>query len=92
MLYLEVTLTDFQREFHLARSHPRHLPSQPKTQVAPARAGLDAVIDSLLTAQHVMEMFRRTLSEGAPRHSLDRLSNRLIKILSAARKLDAPGK
>lgn len=92
MLYLEVTLTDLQREFHLARSHPRHLAPQPKTQAAPARAGLDGVIDSLLTAQHVMEMFRRTLSEGAPRRCLDRLSNRLIKILSAARKLDAPGK
>jgi hypothetical protein len=59
MLYLEVTLTDLQRELYLARSHPRHLAPQPKTQVAPARASLDAVIDSLLTAQHVMEMFRR---------------------------------
>lgn len=92
MLYLEVALTDLQREFHQARSQPRHLAPQPKTQLTSSRAGLDGVIDSLLTAQHVMEMFRRNLPDGAPRRCLDRLSNRLTKILSEARKLDPPGK
>jgi len=33
-----------------------------------------------------------TLPDGAPRRCLDRLSNRLTKILSEARKLDSPGK
>lgn len=92
MLYLDVALTDLQREFHQARSQPRHLAPQPTTQLPSARAGLDGVIDSLLTVQHLMEMFRRTLPDGAPRRCLDRLSNRLTKILSEARKLDAPGK
>ena len=91
MLYLEIALTDLQREFHLARSQPRHLAPQPNTQVAP-RAGLDGVIDSLLTAQHVVEMYRRNLHDGAPRRCLDRLSNRLTKILVIARKLGQPGK
>src|SRR6516162_10222374 len=44
MLYLEVAPTDLQREFHLARTHPRHLAPQPKTQGAPFRAGLDGAI------------------------------------------------
>ena len=92
MLYLEVALTDLQREFQLAREHPRHLAPQPKTQATPTRAGLSGVIDSLLTAQHVTEMYRRNLPDGAPRRCLDRLSNRLTKILSLARKLDATGK
>jgi integrase len=92
MLYLDVTLTDLQREFHLARSQPRHLAPQPKTQLASSRAGLEGVIDSLLTAQHVMEMFRRALPNSAPRRCLDRLSNRLTKILSEARELNASGK
>jgi hypothetical protein len=35
-------------------------------------------------------MFRAALPDGAPRHCLGRLSNRLTKILSEARKLDAP--
>jgi integrase len=92
MLYLDVALTDLQREFQQARSQPRYLVPQPKTQAASARAGLDGVIDSLLTAQHVTEMYRRNLPDGAPRRCLDRLSNRLTKILSEARELDAPRK
>jgi hypothetical protein len=32
MRYAEVTLTDLQREFQRARSHPRHLVPQPKGQ------------------------------------------------------------
>ena len=92
MLYLDIALTDLQREFHLARSQPRHLAPQPNTQVASAHAGLRGVVDSLLTAQHVVEMYRRNLPDGAPRRCLDRLSNRLTKILAIVRKLDPPGK
>ena len=90
MRYAEVTLTDLQREFHLARSHPRHLVPQPKMHSARLRTGLDGVIDSLLTTQHVLEMYRRALPNGTSRSCLDRLSNRLTKILSEARKLRAP--
>jgi hypothetical protein len=88
MRYLDVALTDLQREFELARSKPRHLVPQPKA-FAP-RPGLDGVIDSLLAAQHVLEMFRRTLPNGTSRRRLDRLSNRLTKILREARKLTTP--
>jgi hypothetical protein len=38
----------------------------------------------------VLEMFRRTLPYGTSRRRLDRLSNRLTKILSEARKLGIP--
>ena len=69
-----------------------NLAPQPRTPIASIRAGLDGLIDSLLAAQHVMEMFRRALPDGAPRRCLDRLSNRLTKILSEARKLNAPRK
>ena len=92
MLYLDVALPDLQRELHHVRTHPRHLAPQPKTQLAASRPGLNGVIDSLLTAQHVMEMFRRALPDGAPRRCLDRLSNRLTKILSEARELNIPEK
>jgi integrase len=90
MLYIDIALTDLQREFHAARSEPRHLAPQPKTQVASAGAGLEGVVDSLLTTQHLLEMFRRSLSDGAPRRCLDRVSNRLTKILAIARKLSTP--
>jgi integrase len=89
MQYLDVTLNDLQRAFELARSKPRHLVPQPKVSFAP-RAGLDGVIDSLLAAQHVLEMFRRSLPNDTSRRRLDRLSNRLTKILIEARKLATP--
>jgi hypothetical protein len=54
------------------------------------RPGLDGVIDSLLAAQHVLEMFRRALPNGTSRRRFDRLSNRLTKILSEARKFATP--
>jgi hypothetical protein len=90
MRYVDVALTDLQREFHQARAHPKHLVPQPKASSPQLRAGLDGVIDSLLATQHVMEMFRRPLPKGTSRSCLDRLSNRLTKILSQARKLSTP--
>jgi site-specific recombinase XerD len=90
VLYVEVALTDLQREFQQARSKPRHLVPQPKTSLTPIRVGLDGVIDSLRAAQHALEMFRRTLPTGTPRSCLDRLSNRLTKIVAETRKLGTP--
>ena len=87
MQYLDVALTDLQREFELARSKPRHLVPQPKASFASRRTGLGGVVDSLQAAQHVLEMFRRALPDGSSRRRLDRLSNRLTKILSEAREL-----
>jgi integrase len=90
MRYLDVVLTDLQREFEQARSKPRYLAPQPKASFASLRTGLDGVIDSLLATQHVLEMFRRALPNGPSRRCLDRLSNRITKILSEARKLATP--
>src|SRR5713226_1501493 len=90
MRYVDVALTDLRREFDLARAKPRHLVPQPKISSASLPAGLDGVIDALLCAQHVLEMFRRSLPNGASRTCLARLSNRLTKILAQARKLTTP--
>ena len=89
LLYAEVTQTDLQREFQLARSHPRHLAPPPKiTSASGPRADLPGVLHSLEVARHVLEMFRRSLPDGGDRRFLDRLANRLTKILSYVRKLD----
>ena len=87
MRYVDVTSNDLQREYHLARAKPRHLSPQPKAPTISPRTGLDGVIDSLLFAQHAIEMFRRSLPHGHLRRCLDRLSNRLTKILAQTRKL-----
>ena len=90
MQYLDVALTDLQREFDLARSKPRHLVPQSRVPAASLRAGIGGVLDSLRAAQHVLEMFRRSLPDRASRRRLGRLSNRLTKILSEMRKLATP--
>ena len=87
MRYVDVALTDLQREFQQAREHPKYLVPQPKASSPQLRAGLDGVIASLLDAQHVIEMFRRPLPTGHSRSCLDRISNRLSKILAEVRKL-----
>jgi len=90
MRYVEVGLTDLQREFQRALAKPRHLIPPPKTSLPLVRAGLAGVLDAIIAAQHVLEMFRRTLPDGLARRNLDRLSNRLTKILAEARKLATP--
>jgi predicted RNA-binding protein len=89
--YLEVSLLDLQREFHLARSHPRHLLPAAKfpTSIGSRQPNLTNLLDSLRVAQHVLEIFRRTIPEGPDRRLLERLANRLSKITSVIRKLAA---
>jgi hypothetical protein len=86
--YVDVAGTDLHREFHLARSQPRHLTPQPKAPSFSPRAGLDGVVDSLLFTQHAIEMFRRSLPDTAAKHRLDQLADRLAKILAETRKLN----
>ncbi len=91
-LYVDITLSDLQREFQQARAHPRHLVPQPMTSAASARNGLDGLVESILNALHVLEMLRRSLSADAPRRRLARLANRLVKIVAELRKLDPTAK
>jgi integrase len=86
--YLEITQQDLQREFHLALSHPRHLVPSRTTPPGPApRADLSGLIDSLMTAQHVLEIYRRNVIDPSVRRLLDRLANRIVKILTQTKKL-----
>ena len=87
MRYVDVTLTDVQREFHLTRNHAKHLVPQPQIASTPAHADRNGVVHALLAIQHVMEMFRRSMPPGKTRSCLDRLANRLTKILAQIKKL-----
>jgi integrase len=92
MVYLDIALTDLHREFDLACSHPRHAAPPAPSTGSPAQDGFPGLLDALTTAQHVLEMYRRTLSHADSRRSLDRLGNRLTKILAEIRKLQPPAK
>ena len=92
--YLEITQQDLQREYRLARSQPRHIAPPPRvpSSISSPRPDLDSLIDSLRAAQHVLEMFRRSVAETSARRLLDRLANRLVKIAPEAKKLKPPEK
>jgi integrase len=91
LLYAEFTQTDVQREFRAARSEPRHLVPPPRTATSTIglKPDLTSTLHALQVAQHVLEMFRRTLSDtsGGASPVLDRLANRLTKIAAELRKL-----
>ena len=89
MRYVDVALTDLEREFQLARSKPRHLAPQPKTSTTPVRAGLDGLLEALVAAQHHGDVPPFSPKRSA-RNRLLRLSKRLIKILAEIRKLQPP--
>ena len=82
MRYLDVALTDLQREFQLARSQPRHLVPQPKVPLVRLRRGLDGVVDSLLAAQHVLEMFAGLCHKAPPANASTASPTGLTKILA----------
>ncbi len=91
LLYSEFTQTDLQREFRAARSQPRHLVPPPRAAVSTngLQPDLTSTLHTIQVAQHVMEMFRRSLSDtsGAASPILDRLANRLTKLAAELRKL-----
>lgn len=89
LLYAEFTQADLQREWQTARAKPRHLAPPPRAAAdSGPQANLPGVLDALRTAQHVLEMFRRTQpATGDSLPTLDRMANRLTKILTELRKL-----
>jgi len=92
MRYVEISQSDLQHEFHLARSQPRHLAPRPRSAPADVLAtGLDGVIEAFRTAQHVFEMYRRSLHDGNSR-PFHRLSNRITKVATQIRALEKPEK
>jgi integrase len=92
MVYLDIALTDLQREFDSALSQSRHIAPPPRTPASLLRPGFDGLLDSLRMTQHVVEMYRRTLPDESQRRSLNRIANRLTKILAEVHKLQPTSK
>ena len=75
MKYVLVAGDDLQREFHLARSKPRHLAPQPKAPTVSPRAGLEGVVDSLLFAEHAIDVPSLAAGRPAPTSSRSTLQS-----------------
>lgn len=87
MRYVEVAQLDLQREFHAARQHaaqPHRLPILSVPNVSTS-ADLPGIRQALAATRHLLEMFRRQLSDEKTRRTLQRLDRRLLAVAS---KLD----
>jgi hypothetical protein len=90
MNYAEFTPNDVYRAFHEHRSPSRHRLPPPKAFSASFLADLPSSLRAIQSAQHVLEMFRRTLPETDSASAvLDRMVDRLTKIAAELRKLAA---
>ena len=88
MNYAELTPDDVYREFHALRSPSRHRLPPAKAPTASFLPDLPSSLHAIQAAQHVLEMFRRTLTEADTASAvLDRMLNRLTKIAAELRKL-----
>jgi site-specific recombinase XerD len=80
--YVEVTQHDLQREFHTARlniaqSHRLPIPSIPNCA---ATADLPGIRQALDAARHLLESYRRQLSNETTQRTLARLDKRLLAV------------
>jgi len=80
--YVQVTQQDLQREFHTARrnatqSHPLPTLSLPNLS---ATADICGIRQALAATRHVLEMYRRQLSDEKTRRKLQRLDSRLLAV------------
>ena len=89
MRYVEVVQLDLQREFHAARQNaaqPHRCPILSLPNVSP-NADLPAIRQALTATRHLLEMYRRQLTDEKIRRTLQRLDRRLLDIDSRLDRL-----
>ena len=82
MRYLLVTQQDLQREFHAARQRADHTHQVPVLAVPNrgACADIPGIHQALDATRHLLEMYRRGLSDEKTRRRLQRLDRRLLDV------------
>ncbi len=86
--YVEITQQDLQREFYLARQHPRHLIPLPASATLPDPDTADAaaVVQRLSAALRVLDLYRQQNSAASDK-PLQLLLRRLVRVRSRFQKL-----
>jgi len=85
--YVQVTQQDLQREFHTARknafqSHRLAIPSVPRLSSRPVTGDIAGVRQALAATRHLLEMYRRQLTDTKTQRKLHRLDRRLLAVAS----------
>ena len=94
MRYVEVTQQDLHREFHTALQHaalPHRAPvlSVPHTTTT---TDLPGIRQALAATRHLLEMYRRALSDEKTRRRLQRLDRRLLDVAVQLDRITTPEK
>jgi hypothetical protein len=94
MRYVQVTQQDLQREFHTARQHaaePHRVPILAAPNPSPS-ADLPGIGQALTATRHLLEMYRRQVSDEKVKRTLQRLDRRLLAVASRLDHLATAGK
>jgi site-specific recombinase XerD len=87
--YVQVTQQDLQREYHQARNNaaqPHRIPVLPLPKNIPG-ANLPGIHQALEATRHLLEMYRRQLSDEKSKRAIQRLDRRLLAIASKLKQL-----
>jgi len=78
--YLKVTQPDLQREFYRARHNTPQPYCIPSLSASTATSDLPGVRHALAATRHLLEMYRRQLSDNKTSRRLQRLDRRLLDV------------
>jgi site-specific recombinase XerD len=87
--YLKVTQPDLQREFYRARHNTTQFYSIPSLFVSTATADLPGIRQALAATRHLLEMYRRQLSDAKIHRRLQRLDRRLLDVAQQLQNIAA---
>lgn len=90
--YLKITQPDLQREFYKARQNTAQAYRPPALSASAASADLPGIARSLAATRHLLDMYRRQLSDDNTRRRLQRLDRRLLDIAQQLQKIGSAEK
>jgi hypothetical protein len=92
--YVQVTQQDLQREFHTARQHATRPHQVPVLSVpnCPTSADPRGIHQAIAATRHLLEMYRRAISDEKTRRRLQRLDRRLLDIANQLDRITIPEK
>lgn len=94
LYYVQVTQQDLQREFHQAREKAPTgytLPARPFLNTA-AASDLPSIKEMIDATRHLMESYRRGLSDNSISRRLQRLDHRLLAVATELARIPTPAK
>jgi integrase len=87
--YVQITQLDLHREYHAARrnaAEPHRVPALPVPDCSNTASPM-GIRQAVATTRHLLEMYRRQLSEEKIRRTLQRLDQRLLAVAKEVEKL-----